>query len=131
MASVLVSVVAECSCAPYDCEHDAEPYEHDEYLVGDAHVSFAMKAIVRTCLEIPEGIKRVGVRHSVAAVVLIDTPCRLFASYEGEAQEREDEHDSCGDEEGSEVVTNRHRLKLRAPDGKMRLTDCVTTDQLF
>ncbi|MFH1917333.1 MAG: hypothetical protein ABIJ21_08790 [Nanoarchaeota archaeon] len=26
-------------------------------------------------------------------------------------------------EEGSEVVTDCHRLKMRAPDGKMRLTD--------
>ena len=31
-------------------------------------------------------------------------------------------------EEGSEVVTNCHRLKLRASDGKMRLTDCVNTE---
>lgn len=28
-------------------------------------------------------------------------------------------------EEGSEVVTNCHRLKLEAQDGKMRETDCV------
>ena len=30
--------------------------------------------------------------------------------------------------EGSEVVTNCHRLKLHAPDGKMRMTDCVNTE---
>jgi len=30
-------------------------------------------------------------------------------------------------EEGSEVVTNCHGLKLKATDGKMRLTDCFTT----
>ncbi len=34
-------------------------------------------------------------------------------------------------EEGSEVVTNCHRLKLRAPDGKMRETDCANTETLF
>ena len=30
-------------------------------------------------------------------------------------------------DEGSEVVTNCHRLKLPAPDGKMRETDCANT----
>ena len=34
-------------------------------------------------------------------------------------------------EEGNETVTNCHQLKLRAADGKMRLTDVATTDQLF
>ena len=34
-------------------------------------------------------------------------------------------------EEGNETVTNCHRLKMAAPDGKMRLTDCLTTEQLF
>ena len=34
-------------------------------------------------------------------------------------------------EEGSEVVTNCHRLKLSAPDGKMRETDCADTEGLF
>ena len=34
-------------------------------------------------------------------------------------------------EEGSEVVTICHRLKLPAPDGKMRLTDCANTKSLF
>ena len=34
-------------------------------------------------------------------------------------------------EEGSEVVTNCHRLKLPAPDGKMRLTDCANTQSIF
>lgn len=34
-------------------------------------------------------------------------------------------------EEGSEVVTNCHQLKIPAPDGKMRLTDVATTEQLF
>ncbi len=33
--------------------------------------------------------------------------------------------------EGSEVVTNCYQLKLKAPDGKMRLTDVVDTQQLF
>jgi len=33
--------------------------------------------------------------------------------------------------EGSEVVTNCHRLKLTAPDGKMRETDCANTEGLF
>jgi hypothetical protein len=33
--------------------------------------------------------------------------------------------------EGSEVVTNCHRLKLMAPDGKMRLTDCASTKGLL
>ena len=31
-------------------------------------------------------------------------------------------------EEGSEVVTNCHRLKLLASDGKMRETDCADTE---
>ena len=30
-------------------------------------------------------------------------------------------------EEGSELVTNCNRLKMRADDGKMRLTDCLDT----
>lgn len=34
-------------------------------------------------------------------------------------------------EEGSEVVTNCHQLKMPAPDGKMRETDCATTETLF
>ena len=34
-------------------------------------------------------------------------------------------------EEGNETVTNCHQLKLRAEDGKMRLTDVADTDQLF
>jgi len=34
-------------------------------------------------------------------------------------------------QEGSEVVTNCHRLKLQAPDGKMRETDCATTEGIF
>ena len=33
--------------------------------------------------------------------------------------------------EGSEVVTICHRLKLEAPDGKMRETDCSNTEGLF
>lgn len=34
-------------------------------------------------------------------------------------------------EEGSEVVTDCHQLKLLAPDGKMRLTDCANTKSMF
>lgn len=34
-------------------------------------------------------------------------------------------------EEGNETVTNCHGLKMRALDGKLRLTDCLTTEQLF
>ncbi len=34
-------------------------------------------------------------------------------------------------EEGSEVVTNCHGLKLPAPDGKMRETDCANTENIF
>ena len=34
-------------------------------------------------------------------------------------------------EEGNESVTNCHTLKLRAADGKMRLTDVADTEQLF
>jgi len=34
-------------------------------------------------------------------------------------------------DEGSEVVTNCHRLKLIASDGKMRETDCANTEGLF
>lgn len=34
-------------------------------------------------------------------------------------------------EEGNETVTNCHGLKMRAADGKMRLTDVATTEQLF
>lgn len=34
-------------------------------------------------------------------------------------------------EEGSELVTNCHQLKLRATDGKMHLTDVANTEQLF
>lgn len=34
-------------------------------------------------------------------------------------------------DEGSEVVTNCHRLKLPAPDGKMRETDCANTEGIF
>ena len=34
-------------------------------------------------------------------------------------------------EEGNETVTNCHQLKLRATDGKMRMTDVADTEQLF
>ncbi|HOX79048.1 MAG TPA: Bro-N domain-containing protein [Bacteroidales bacterium] len=34
-------------------------------------------------------------------------------------------------EEGSEVVTNCHGLKLPAPDGKLRETDCADTEGIF
>lgn len=34
-------------------------------------------------------------------------------------------------EEGVEPVTDCHRLKMRAIDGKMRLTDVADTEQLF
>ena len=34
-------------------------------------------------------------------------------------------------EEGNETVTNCHSLKMRALDGKMRLTDVADTDELF
>ena len=34
-------------------------------------------------------------------------------------------------DEGSEVVTNCHGLKLPAPDGKMRVTDCADTEGMF
>lgn len=34
-------------------------------------------------------------------------------------------------EEGNETVTNCHGLKLRASDGKLRLTDVADTEQLF
>ena len=34
-------------------------------------------------------------------------------------------------EEGSEVVTFCHGLKLEAPDGKMRVTDCANTKGMF
>jgi hypothetical protein len=33
--------------------------------------------------------------------------------------------------EGSEVVTNCHQLKLQAPDGKMRATDCASIKGVF
>ena len=33
--------------------------------------------------------------------------------------------------EGNQSVTNCHALKMRAKDGKMRKTDCATTEQLF
>ena len=34
-------------------------------------------------------------------------------------------------EEGSQVVTNCHKLKLEAPDGKRRATDCATRETLL
>ncbi len=34
-------------------------------------------------------------------------------------------------EEGNETVTNCHGLKMKASDGKMRLTDVASTEQLF
>ena len=34
-------------------------------------------------------------------------------------------------EEGNETVTNCHQLKMLSTDGKMRLTDVATTEQLF
>lgn len=33
--------------------------------------------------------------------------------------------------EGNETVTNCHGLKMKAADGKMRMTDVATTEQLF
>lgn len=34
-------------------------------------------------------------------------------------------------EEGNETVTNCHQLKMKASDGKMRLTDVADTEQLL
>lgn len=34
-------------------------------------------------------------------------------------------------EEGNQTVTNCHQLKLKASDGKMRKTDCATTEELL
>jgi len=34
-------------------------------------------------------------------------------------------------DEGSELVTNCHQLKMKASDGKMRITDVATVEQLF
>ena len=34
-------------------------------------------------------------------------------------------------EEGSQLVTNCHQLKMRAADGKMRKTDAANTEQLL
>jgi hypothetical protein len=34
-------------------------------------------------------------------------------------------------EEGNETVTNCHGLKMKAPDGKMRMTDVADSEQLF
>ena len=34
-------------------------------------------------------------------------------------------------EEGSQLVTNCHQLKMTAKDGKMRLTDVANTEQLL
>ena len=34
-------------------------------------------------------------------------------------------------EEGNETVTNCHQLKMKAADGKMRLTDVADQEQLF
>ena len=34
-------------------------------------------------------------------------------------------------DEGNETVTNCHQLKMRAADGKMRKTDCASTEQLL
>ena len=34
-------------------------------------------------------------------------------------------------EEGNETVTNCHQLKMKASDGKMRKTDCATTEELL
>ena len=34
-------------------------------------------------------------------------------------------------EEGNETVTNCHQLKMKASDGKMRLTDVATTEQFL
>ena len=33
--------------------------------------------------------------------------------------------------EGNETVTNCHGLKMRAADGKMRMTDVATSEQMF
>ena len=33
--------------------------------------------------------------------------------------------------EGNETVTSCHGLKMKAPDGKMRMTDVADTEQLF
>jgi hypothetical protein len=34
-------------------------------------------------------------------------------------------------DEGNQTVTNCNAFKMQAPDGKMRLTDCASTEQLF
>lgn len=48
----------------------------------------------------------------------------MFTAYWGKLKQRLKE-------EGNETVTICHGLKLRAADGKMRMTDVVDTEQLF
>ncbi len=61
---------------------------------------------------------------SVVDVVTVLTESKDAAAYWRKLKQRLKE-------EGNETVTNCHGLKMPAPDGKMRLTDCLNTEQLF
>ncbi len=61
---------------------------------------------------------------SVVDVVAILTESKDAAAYWRKLKQRLKE-------EGSETVTNCHGLKMQAPDGKMRLTDCLNTQGIF
>lgn len=61
---------------------------------------------------------------SVVDVVAVLTESKDAAAYWRKLKQRLKE-------EGNETVTNCHGLKMPAPDGKMRLTDCLNTEQLF
>lgn len=56
--------------------------------------------------------------------ILTDNECQTARKYWNKLKQRLVE-------EGNETVTNCHQLKLRAADGKMRLTDVADTEQLF
>ncbi len=60
---------------------------------------------------------------------VVDVCTVLTDSVDGGAYWRKLKHRL--NEEGSEVVTNCHGLKLEAPDGKMRETDCANTEGIF
>ena len=61
---------------------------------------------------------------SVVDVVAILTESKDAAAYWRKLKQRLKE-------EGSETVINSHGLKMQAPDGKMRLTDCLNTQGIF
>lgn len=83
----------------------------------------AIKTVLSSVAE-ETGIEMESILSSVVDVVEVLTDSTAPGAYWRKLKQRLKE-------EGNETVTNCHRLKLPAADGKMRLADVATTQQMF